>query len=151
MGAGEDLLFPDGRVGLPLLVERHDDDRGAVVETRPGLGEDGLLGLLHAAGLGELGVTALLVGRDLAGAGPGDEVGELLVVRDEVPVVGVEPDDELGLLVVPDGRVVVALPKKDPNLRPSIMNTFGGQARAAHSGSSAYRMKPVCYSALLPV
>ena len=38
--AAEDLDLPLDRLGLPLLVEGHDDDAGAVAPHRPGLLEE---------------------------------------------------------------------------------------------------------------
>ena len=45
--AAEDLDLPLDRLGLPLLVEGHDDDAGAVPPHRPGLLEEDVLTLLQ--------------------------------------------------------------------------------------------------------
>ena len=46
-GPPRDLDLAIGGVGLALLVERHDDDRGAVAATQPGVLEERLLALLE--------------------------------------------------------------------------------------------------------
>ena len=48
VSACADLEFALGRLRLALLIERHDDDRGAVAQHLAGLLQKRLLALLHA-------------------------------------------------------------------------------------------------------
>ena len=64
-GAAADADLALDRLGLALLVERHDDDAGAVATDLPRLGEEVGLALLQADRVGDpLALQALEAGLD---------------------------------------------------------------------------------------
>ena len=88
VGAGADLDLALLGVGLALLVERHDDDRGAVAADLPGVLDEGLDAFLHRDRVDDrLAGDALQAGLDHAPLGAVDHdrhAGDVGLGRDQL-------------------------------------------------------------------
>ncbi len=90
VGAGADLDLALLGVGLALLVERHDDDRGAVAAHLAGLGDEGFDAFLHGDRVHDrLAGDALQAGLDHAPLGAVDHdrhLGDIGLRSDQLQV-----------------------------------------------------------------